>query len=65
MDQSLRGFLQMVEKDYPEEFVRVSREVDPKWESCAVVRTLYGQGRFPIVYFEKLKNFPHFQWWPM
>ncbi len=31
-NQSLRGFLRMVETDYPDEFLRIRHEVDPRFE---------------------------------
>ena len=32
-NQSLRGFLRMVESDYPDEFLRIRNEIDLKFES--------------------------------
>ena len=31
-NQSLRGFLRMVETEFPDDFVRVRQEIDPKFE---------------------------------
>ena len=55
-NQSLRGFLRMVESDYPDEFLRVSQEIDPKFESTAMLFELDRAGRSPVVMFEKLKG---------
>src|ERR1043166_5205711 len=55
-NQSLRGFLRMVESDYPNEFLRVSQEIDPKFESTAMLFELDRAGRSPVVMFEKLKG---------
>src|SRR3569832_126762 len=50
--QSLRGFLRMVESDYPDEFLRIGHEIDPKFESTAMLFELDRAGRSPVVVFE-------------
>src|SRR3954463_901566 len=55
-NQSLRGFLRMVETDFPDEFVRVRQEIDPKFESTAMLFELDRAGRSPVVVFENIKN---------
>jgi UbiD family decarboxylase len=55
-NQSLRGFLRMVESDYPEELLRIQQEIDPKFESTAMLFELEKAGRSPVVMFEKFKG---------
>jgi UbiD family decarboxylase len=55
-NQSLRGFLRMVESEYPDELLRVRQEVDPKFESTAMLFELDRAGRSPVVVFEKVKD---------
>ncbi|MGH8248015.1 MAG: UbiD family decarboxylase [Gammaproteobacteria bacterium] len=56
MPKDLRHFLAELEKKLPEEFVHVEREVDPKFELCAVLRKLQDENRYPAVLFEKVKG---------
>jgi UbiD family decarboxylase len=55
-NQSLRGFLRMVETDFPDEFVRVRQEIDPKFDSTAMLFELDRAGRSPVVVFESIKG---------
>src|SRR4029079_10821989 len=55
-NQSLRGFLRMVETDFPDDFVRVRQEVDPRFESTAMLFELDRAGRSPVVVFENIKD---------
>jgi 2,5-furandicarboxylate decarboxylase 1 len=55
-NQSLRGFLRMVETDYPEELLRVRNPVDLKFESTAMMFELDKAGRSPVVLFENIKG---------
>lgn len=55
--QSLRGFLKMVERDYPDEILRVSGAVDPRFEMTSVVFELERAGKNPVVIFEKPAGF--------
>jgi len=55
-NQSLRGFLRMVETDYPEEFLRVRQEVNPELESTSMLFELDRAGRSPVVLFEAIKG---------
>lgn len=52
----MRTFMAEVEKKLPNEFVRVSREVDPKYEITAVIKKLDLMGKRPMVLFEKVKG---------
>ena len=54
---SLRDFLNLLEKDFPNEMIRISRPVDPaRFEVSAVLKHLENLGKFPLVYFEKPKD---------
>jgi UbiD family decarboxylase len=55
-NQSLRGFLRMVETSYPEEFLRITQEVDTRFDSTSMLFELDRAGRSPVVYFERLKG---------
>jgi 2,5-furandicarboxylate decarboxylase 1 len=55
--KDLRGFIQECEKNLPGEFVRVTREVDPKYEISAVIKKLDLAGKHPLVFFEKVKGY--------
>jgi 2,5-furandicarboxylate decarboxylase 1 len=52
-DQSLRGFLQMVEAEFPEELLRISHPVDTRFDMTAIVYELERAGKSPVVIFEK------------
>jgi 2,5-furandicarboxylate decarboxylase 1 len=55
--KDLRHFLAACEKEMPREFVRVTREVDPKYEISAIVKKLDLIGKCPLVFFEKVKGY--------
>jgi UbiD family decarboxylase len=55
-NQSLRGFLRMVETEFPGDFLRVRQEIDPKFESTAMLFELDRAGRSPVVVFETIKG---------
>src|SRR5690349_18266816 len=56
MPKDLRTFLDQVEDRYPEDYLRVRREVDPEFELTGVLRRLQADGRFPMVLFETVKG---------
>lgn len=53
-DQSLRGFLAMVQARFPEEFLRISETVEPHIVPTALVMELERAGRSPVVMFDRL-----------
>lgn len=57
MLKDLRSFLRRLELLGPEEFVRVKKEISPKYETTAVLFKLEDQTKFPAVYFEKLRGY--------
>ncbi|MCS0495543.1 UbiD family decarboxylase [Ancylobacter mangrovi] len=56
-DQSLRGFLAMVQERFPEEFLRVSERVDSRLVPTAMVLELDRAGQSPVVMFDRLGDF--------
>ena len=57
MPQDLRSFLDQVKRNNPEDFLVVSREVDPAFEITAITVKLEQEAkRRPIILFEKVKG---------
>ena len=56
-DQSLRGFLEMVERDYPADFVRISDPVRRELDITSTVFEFERSGRSPVVMFENVEGF--------
>ena len=56
-DQSLRGFLEMVERDYPADFVRISDPVRRELDITSTVFEFERNGRSPVVMFENVEGF--------
>src|SRR5205085_12321965 len=54
--KDLRTFVEQVEERYPEDYLRVSREVDPSFELTGVLRRLQADGCFPTVLFESVRG---------
>ncbi|HET9917571.1 MAG TPA: hypothetical protein VFQ89_10710, partial [Candidatus Binatia bacterium] len=52
----LRGFIAYLEAEHPEEIVRISKEVDPKFGVSGILERLERDGRFPLVIFENVKG---------
>ena len=55
--QSMRGFLEMVERDHPTEIVRIREAVRRELDITAAVFELERAGRSPVVIFEKVDGF--------
>jgi 2,5-furandicarboxylate decarboxylase 1 len=55
--QSLRGFLHMVETDYPDELLRVGQTIEPQLEMTAIVYELERANRSPVVILEKINGY--------
>jgi 3-polyprenyl-4-hydroxybenzoate decarboxylase len=51
LGSDLQSFVAFLEKFYPDEVLRVSREVDPFYEATAVLWALENQRRYPLVVF--------------
>ena len=56
-DQSLRGFLKMVEQDYPADFVRISDPVRRELDITSTVFEFERSGKSPVVMFENVEGF--------
>jgi 2,5-furandicarboxylate decarboxylase 1 len=54
--QSMRGFLAMVERQYPEELVRVTAPVKRELDITATVFELERAGRSPVVIFDNVEG---------
>jgi UbiD family decarboxylase len=55
--QSMRGFLAMVEREYPDELLRIREPVRRELDITATVFELQRSGRSPIVIFENVEGF--------
>ena len=55
--KDLRDFISECEKRLPREFIRVRKEVDPKYEISAIVKKLDLSGKHPTLFFEKVKGY--------
>ena len=56
-DQSLRGFVDMVQRDYTDDFVRVTAPVRRELDITSSVFELERGGRSPVVLFENVEGF--------
>jgi UbiD family decarboxylase len=56
MDQSLRGFLAMVERDHPEELLRIKAPVKADRDITSLVFELERAGRSPVVVYENVEG---------
>lgn len=54
--QSLRGFLSMVERDFPEELLRIRAPVRPNLDITSLVFELERSGRSPVVVYENVEG---------
>ena len=55
--EDLRSLIAEYQKNLPDEFVKVTREVDPKYEISAIIKKLDLMGKHPLVYFENVKGY--------
>src|SRR5229473_3137759 len=51
-NQSLRGFLQMVEAEHPEELLRIRQPVHTRFDMTAIVFELERAGKSPVIIFQ-------------
>lgn len=56
LGKDLQGYINFLEKYYPDEVLRVSREVDPVFEATAILWRLEQERRYPVVIFENIKG---------
>lgn len=52
--KDLRAFLALLQKQRPQDFVRVTKAVSPLQEPTALLHRLESEGRLPVVWFEKV-----------
>src|SRR3954464_6175654 len=57
MDQSLRGFLAMVERDHPDELLRIKAPVKADRDITSLVFELERAGRSPVVVYENVEGY--------
>ena len=50
----LRGFIEFLEAEHPDQLVRVTKEVDPRYGVSGILHRLERDGRFPLVIFENV-----------
>jgi UbiD family decarboxylase len=55
-NQSMRGFLEMVERDHPEELMRIATPVSRELDITSAVFELERAGRSPVLIFEKVEG---------
>ncbi len=55
--KDLRHFIAECEKKLPKEFIRVTKEVDPRYEVSAIVKKLDLMRKHPLLFFEKPKGY--------
>lgn len=52
----LRGFIQFLEENHPEQVIRITKEVDPKFGVTGIIDRLEKDDRYPLVIFENIKG---------
>ena len=52
----LRGYIEFLEKEHPEEIIRITKEVDPKFGVTGILDKLEKDGHFEAVIFENVKG---------
>lgn len=57
MEKDLRTFIEQLELQGAEEWIRIKKKVSPKYEATAILFKLEGQAKYPAVYFEQLDGF--------
>jgi UbiD family decarboxylase len=55
--QSLRGFLHMVETEYPDELLRIKQPINQRFDMTSIVFELERAGKNPVVILEKVDGF--------
>jgi 2,5-furandicarboxylate decarboxylase 1 len=52
----LRGFIDFLDREHPDQIIRITREVDPKFGVSGILERLEKDERFPLVIFENIKG---------
>src|SRR4051794_8945806 len=56
MRQDLRGFLETIERQHPEQFCRIREPVRPVYDATALVMALEKEPDCPILYLERVEG---------
>ncbi|MEW5921380.1 MAG: UbiD family decarboxylase [Bacillota bacterium] len=56
MSKDLRSFIQQMEQTMPQDFLKIKKEVNPRFELCAVLRKFQESNQFPAVFYENVKG---------
>jgi len=56
MPKDMRTYIRQLEEQRPDDLVTVREEVDPKFGVTAIIQKLEEEGRFPVVFFERVKG---------
>jgi 2,5-furandicarboxylate decarboxylase 1 len=56
MTSDLRGFLARVREERPSDLLEISREVNPRYETAAILTKLEERQRSPVLWFHKVKG---------
>ena len=52
----LHGFIAYLEAEHPEEIIRITKEVEPKFGVSGILHRLEKDEKFPLVIFEHIKG---------
>ena len=52
----LHGFIEFLDAEHPDQIIRISKEVDPKFEIAGIIERLEKDDRFPLIIFENVKG---------
>ena len=52
----LRGFIDFLDTEHPDEIIRITEEVDPKYGVSGILHRLEKEGHFKVVIFENVKG---------
>jgi 2,5-furandicarboxylate decarboxylase 1 len=56
MPKDMRTYIRQLEEQRPDDLVTVRQEVHPKFGVTAIIQKLEEEGRFPVVFFERVKG---------
>src|SRR5713226_3074985 len=56
MPKDLRTYMDELLEKRPKDVVVVDREIDPRYEACAIVEKFERENKFPLVFFKNIKG---------
>ena len=56
MPKDLRSYMDELLEKRPKDVVVVDREVEPRYEACAIVEKFERENKFPLVFFKNIKG---------